>query len=48
MDKATPAAERPRPSRGGGLRGLLWAVLLEAAALSLLAFLIYEWRALHL
>jgi hypothetical protein len=43
---------RQRDSRGGCLRGLVWAVLLETAGVLLLvstvAFLAYSWRALHL
>jgi hypothetical protein len=39
---------RQRDWRGGCLRGLVWAVLLEAAGLSMLAFLIFEWRAFNL
>ena len=42
------SAARREDGRGGGLRGLFWAILLEGAVLSLLIFLIYEWHALHL
>lgn len=39
---------RRRDCRGGCLRGLVWAMVLEGVALLMLAFLIYEWRVLHL
>jgi len=39
---------RHRDPRGGCLRGLVWAMLLEVAGVSMLAFLIFEWHAFHL
>ncbi|HUB18871.1 MAG TPA: hypothetical protein VL990_09575 [Acidobacteriaceae bacterium] len=45
--RRTGSGIRPRNWRGGCLRGLLWAVLFEAAAVSMLVFLIYEWHALR-
>jgi hypothetical protein len=48
----TSFGARQRDSRGGCLRGLVWAVLLETAGVLVLtltlAFLAYSWRALHL
>jgi len=48
----TSFGARQRDSRGGCLRELIWAVLLETAGVLVLtltlAFLAYSWRALHL
>ena len=46
--RPSPAYRRPWKWRGGCLRGLAWALLVESAVLLTLALLIYSWRSLHL